>query len=988
MNGRPDDRSERRALWQYLKVLLLLVVLQAPLHVHAQTSTSFIVGDWTYAIDNGTAMVTKYSGSDTEVTIPATVVHPSTSIEYPVRSLQYSLFQNNTTLTSVTVPEGVTIIGQSCFEGCTNLVSVSLPSTVDSLGIRSFKDCASLQSIVLPDNLRYIHRITFKECTHLSSVTLPANLVSIEEEAFYGCSALSSITLPANLAFIEQGAFIDCSLTSITLPASIQEIGKSAFSTNRLTSITLPASIQEIGDFAFENNILMENVWFEGSHAQWNNVVRGESAFPGGLRDWQYHWRCTVTFDMLGHGTAPDAQVVYSNVENAITQPDDPSAEGYTFRGWFKESACINFYNFATAITDNDTVYAKWTANYNTITFNLGGKGESIADQIVTSGNTVTEPDIQFVGESGSEEVIEGWYTDEGCTAAYDFSTPVTQSMTLYAKWVAARQVTIKTDGSGTCTLTGPRYSRTTSGPVPPGEYTLTITPGSGCSFSGDYTLTGNTATAVSGNTERTYSNIDLSSLDLLVDVTFTSAPTVSVIVTTDDSGITAGSYTITDSRFSSPVSYTSGDALQLVNDPNSGMANAAADLKLTITKGNAGCEATIERSNLPAFGETSPTSYNDSQTGSTIKIRPYGNVTITLFFYSKTAERAVSLASGDSHGTVTGTGNYTYGSTVNLTVTPHAGYQLGTLTYTPEGGDPQVLNVTDNSASFTMPAKAVTLTATWTPTFTGGLSLTTENETTTATFDGTSGTSLSIQESIEVDAIVLNRSFYKSKAATLMLPFSIDVSNVSGATFYTFGGVSYNSTSGKWEATMNEATGTLAANTPYMVMPTATALTFTGGATLNTTGGGGMQTTGVTDWTFNGTYANRTWTELGTDYGFAATSGSAADGTTYIEAGQFVRFTTGAWLNPMRCYLSYTGASAPAPSRDKGAAAAAASLPATITVRLVGADGQVTGIGTLDTETGELSMDGWYDLSGRKLNAQPTVKGIYIHNGKKVTIQ
>ena len=64
--------------------------------------------------------------------------------------------------------------------------------------------------------------------------------------------------------------------------------------------------------------------------------------------------------------------------------------------------------------------------------------------------------------------------------------------------------------------------------------------------------------------------------------------------------------------------------------------------------------------------------------------------------------------------------------------------------------------------------------------------------------------------------------------------------------------------------------------------------------------------------------------------------------------------------------------------------------LPQSIVVKLIGANGTVTGIGTLDTTTGDVTFDSdaWYDMSGRKLDGKPTTKGLYINNGRKVVIK
>jgi hypothetical protein len=167
----------------------------------------------------------------------------------------------------------------------------------------------------------------------------------------------------------------------------------------------------------------------------------------------------------------------------------------------------------------------------------------------------------------------------------------------------------------------------------------------------------------------------------------------------------------------------------------------------------------------------------------------------------------------------------------------------------------------------------------------------------------------------------------------------------------------------------------------------------MTGGVVtlLPTTANDGLYGGATTDydWNFYGTYKGKTWTssDSNKDYGFAAHGGTAVHGE-YVEAGQFVRFTTGAFIKPMRCYLSYVGTSAPAPARRLTRSASGDDLPATITVRLVSRNGETTAIGTLDTTTGEISFDGWYDMIGHKLDGMPTKKGLYINNGKKVIIK
>ena len=139
-----------------------------------------------------------------------------------------------------------------------------------------------------------------------------------------------------------------------------------------------------------------------------------------------------------------------------------------------------------------------------------------------------------------------------------------------------------------------------------------------------------------------------------------------------------------------------------------------------------------------------------------------------------------------------------------------------------------------------------------------------------------------------------------------------------------------------------------------------------------------------MTDWTFQGTYSQISLPKTDEyDYGFAAGSNSN------VQVGSFVHLTSGASAAPFRAYLRYTGSDANWAKAPKRSGATSDALPSQIIVRIVGADGSTTDIGTLDTRTGEIIPTGdWFDLNGRRLQGKPSVKGVYINNGKKVAIK
>ena len=150
----------------------------------------------------------------------------------------------------------------------------------------------------------------------------------------------------------------------------------------------------------------------------------------------------TVKFDANGHGhaTVPADQTVELN--GKATKPADPTAEGYVFRGWYTTAACTTEFDFNTPIAADTTLYAKWDEIY-TVTFNVGGHGTAPAPQKVENGGKATKPE----NPTAKGWRFDGWYTDEKCTARYDFDKAVTANTTLYAKWTQLFTLTFETNG-------------------------------------------------------------------------------------------------------------------------------------------------------------------------------------------------------------------------------------------------------------------------------------------------------------------------------------------------------------------------------------------------------------------------------------------------------------------------------------------------------------------------------------------------------------
>ena len=171
----------------------------------------------------------------------------------------------------------------------------------------------------------------------------------------------------------------------------------------------------------------------------------------------------TVTFNAYGGFPMPDEQHVKSG-EKAVL-PVAPTLKGYTFAFWYlgEDEQNATAYDFDTPVTGDITLTAKWNINKYTVTFDSYGGTPVPPKQEVEYGLTAAKPDDPTL----KGHTFAFWYLgeDEQNATAYDFGTPVTENITLTAKWnINKYTVTFDTDG-GT--------------PVPPNqevEYGLTAT--------------------------------------------------------------------------------------------------------------------------------------------------------------------------------------------------------------------------------------------------------------------------------------------------------------------------------------------------------------------------------------------------------------------------------------------------------------------------------------------------------------------------------
>ena len=193
----------------------------------------------------------------------------------------------------------------------------------------------------------------------------------------------------------------------------------------------------------------------------------------------------TVSFNTNGGGTIAGQSLNYNGT---ATLPTEPTRLGYTFAGWYSEALLTNPFTFTTPITTDTTLYAKWSINSCTVSFNTSGGG-IIASQSVNYNSTATLPtEPTRIGYT-----FAGWYSEALLTMPFLFTTAIIVDTTLYAKWtIMPFTPPVTPPYTPPATTDTPPYS--------PPDYTVTTSASPGSSIRKTDTSGGKTSYVVTVN--------------------------------------------------------------------------------------------------------------------------------------------------------------------------------------------------------------------------------------------------------------------------------------------------------------------------------------------------------------------------------------------------------------------------------------------------------------------------------------------------------
>ncbi len=241
----------------FLSIAILMTVVNSSA-LSAGATVVVNDGQYEYTYTDGAWTLYSYIGNDNEITLPTTYAGSQ------VRRIGDNCFASGG-LTSVTIPQGYTSIGEYAFENCAVLSELSIPSSISEIGEGAFKG-TSIDSLDLSGNkLAEIAAFTFKDCSLLGEVSLPKSLVRIGESAFCD-SGIEHLNIPGKITKLEANTFKNTSsLESVDLPPHLIEIGAGCFENSALNAINLPDMLATIGDSAFKNAFSLSQLYIPNS---------------------------------------------------------------------------------------------------------------------------------------------------------------------------------------------------------------------------------------------------------------------------------------------------------------------------------------------------------------------------------------------------------------------------------------------------------------------------------------------------------------------------------------------------------------------------------------------------------------------------------------------------------------------------------------------------------------------------------------------------
>lgn len=240
-------------------------------------------------------------------------------------------------LEEVTLPEGLTYLGNYAFFGAAKLKSITLPSTLTTIGLAAFDECAGLTDITIPSDVKTIKEGAFGYCTNLTSVTIPDNVETLGQGVFEGCTQLTSINIPKRVKSMGAHMFGRCTaLTCITFEPG-----------SNLRNIATNGSWKLFTDTSSELKVYCEP---------------GLKSKLSGKDVPDERISTTVDVTLVDGDTITPKKIDYGAKIAALGTPTKPGYTPSSFTGWYTDEDCTKRYPNEQLFTNikGTTLYAGW----------------------------------------------------------------------------------------------------------------------------------------------------------------------------------------------------------------------------------------------------------------------------------------------------------------------------------------------------------------------------------------------------------------------------------------------------------------------------------------------------------------------------------------------------------------------------------------------------------------------------------------------------
>ena len=420
---------------------------------------SSIDGDFIFDVTDGVNTLVWYIGNDTQIILPDNYKGKS----YIIGA---NAFYNNTSITSIEIPNSVTSIGYDAFRGCSGLTSIEIPNSVTSIGYDAFYNCSGLKTVinlssltitkgssgngyvgryadkvinapngtiegdfvfgviddvntlagyigngtvvVLPENYKggnyVIAADVFKDNTSITSVIIGNNISNISTSAFKNCTALTTVIFDAERVkdFFKDNTII----TNITFTNRVKAIESNAFAgMNNLTNIILETGVPPV----LSNDAFTELHYKKIDMFVPEGFIKAYKAADVwknflNIQEMEYTGTTyTLTFMLDG-----DVYATYALAPGAeMPLLEEPTKEGYTFNGWSLDEYMSDL-GYPVMPERDIIIEGRFTVNYYTVTYIVDG--ETFATKDVAYGSEIAlieEPAKEGYTFNGWSEVPE-----------------------------------------------------------------------------------------------------------------------------------------------------------------------------------------------------------------------------------------------------------------------------------------------------------------------------------------------------------------------------------------------------------------------------------------------------------------------------------------------------------------------------------------------------------------------------------------------------